>query len=323
MRKVKRLTALLLAAALSMSLLVVAHADGDEAPAPLAPVCVTGDIVEEFDDGFVVEAGDDDSYYVKITGDTYVVDAAEGEAISLADRDNDSVVVYLSPVMTRSIPPQSNAYVIICNVSEDAMPPRYGRVDEINADDDAVKVTVEAGGLIVTLDDDADLDNIAVGTDLLMWFAFVATSFPAQAVSLKTVVLGQSAEAAAVEEEAEAEEAEEEAVEEEAAEEAASEFFLSIDEVNVVDDVTLVPLRVVVEALGYAVSWNDESKMVLIEKDDASCEIAIGDPMVSEVELDAAPVIIDDWTFVPVSFMELVLGLGCAVEEDGILFTIE
>nr|WP_312577639.1 stalk domain-containing protein [Sedimentibacter sp.] len=80
------------------------------------------------------------------------------------------------------------------------------------------------------------------------------------------------------------------------------------------DGVTMVPIRAISEALGYDVTWNNEERSVMIGKD---VSIKIGDTNYvssegSIVKLEAAPIINDDNTYVPLNFFKEVINVNTA-----------
>ena len=74
----------------------------------------------------------------------------------------------------------------------------------------------------------------------------------------------------------------------------------------------LLPLRQVAEKLGYTVDWNEQERSVFLAKEQATAKLKIADKVYIANHkipyiLEAAPVIINDRTYVPVSFFEEVL----------------
>ena len=73
----------------------------------------------------------------------------------------------------------------------------------------------------------------------------------------------------------------------------------------IVNDRTLVPIRIVTETLGGDVEWNDSTKTVTLNIDGKAITMTIG------VELEGygvAPEIINDRTYVPIRFVAEELG---------------
>lgn len=73
---------------------------------------------------------------------------------------------------------------------------------------------------------------------------------------------------------------------------------------QIVDGRTLVPLRVIFEALGAEVEWDGEAQTVTAKKDDTRISMTIGNNVITvnseEIALDVPPQIINDRTLVPV-----------------------
>jgi hypothetical protein len=72
----------------------------------------------------------------------------------------------------------------------------------------------------------------------------------------------------------------------------------------IINDRTMVPMRVIFEALGADVQWDDKSKTVTAIKDDVIVKTTIGQKKIYingvAKEMDVAPVIIDGRTLVPI-----------------------
>ena len=72
-------------------------------------------------------------------------------------------------------------------------------------------------------------------------------------------------------------------------------------------DSGMLPLREVAEALGATVGWNGETRTVTINKDGATINISVDEPLAGGL---GVPVIIDDRTFVPYAFIVEQLNAG-------------
>jgi len=80
------------------------------------------------------------------------------------------------------------------------------------------------------------------------------------------------------------------------------------------DDMVMVPLRAIAEALGYEVEWNQESQSVTVG---SSIFLKIGEDsytfeQMAPIELKAAPKIVEGHTFVPLSFFRTVVNAKTA-----------
>jgi hypothetical protein len=87
---------------------------------------------------------------------------------------------------------------------------------------------------------------------------------------------------------------------------------------QIIDGRTLVPLRVIFEALGAEVDWNSQTQTVTAVNDDTEISMTIGNDVFyinSEAHtLDVAPQIIDDRTLVPAR--AVAEGFGAEVDWD-------
>ena len=178
---------------------------GNEDTAPALPpaVGVTGYIVAyEHHQLTVVSQFDEEEVIVlNLSEATVIIDAETGSPAVIADRTSDRVKVYHSPVTTRSIPPQSAAFVVAVNLPEYASSPHYHVIEAIvQVDEDTLRLTVDNGGLFITLDRETplnphltrqhiDLEHLQVGDTLLFWYEVVAMSFPGQTTATRALWL--------------------------------------------------------------------------------------------------------------------------------------
>ena len=88
---------------------------------------------------------------------------------------------------------------------------------------------------------------------------------------------------------------------------------------QIIDGRTLVPLRVIFEALGASVDWISETRTVTAQKDGINISMTIGSNAMrinsETVELDVPPQIIDDRTLVPAR--AVAEGFGAKVDWNG------
>ena len=94
---------------------------------------------------------------------------------------------------------------------------------------------------------------------------------------------------------------------------------------------TLVPVRIVSEALGAEVKWNNDDRSVFITKGDRSVLLRVDrnfveytiDGVKSYDLSDAAPQIVNDMTFVPIRLIGNALGVGIEWNEDSRTIAID
>ena len=81
---------------------------------------------------------------------------------------------------------------------------------------------------------------------------------------------------------------------------------------QMINDRTMVPMRVIFEALGADIEWDGATRTVTATKDDLIVRATIGDVYISvngvRTAMDVAPVIVNDRTLVPVRFVSEAFG---------------
>ena len=133
-----------------------------------------------------------------------VIDAATGEPAELADANDGKVLVIYGPLATSHNARQVNALVIAINIGaeESRVLPNHHTIEAIEwgEDDESLKLTVDHGDLIVTLNKDTQLmahltrqtvvlDEFQVGDEVLLWYGIVAQSYPAQTTAARALRL--------------------------------------------------------------------------------------------------------------------------------------
>ncbi|MBY7024654.1 hypothetical protein HYI08_05430 [Clostridium botulinum] len=129
----------------------------------------------------------DNDVVLNISDQTKIIYAVSGLPVSINDiNTNDDIYAYTSPIMTMSLPPITNAELVIVNIPQDFKVPNYIEVQNIVKNDDgSVTVTSDDGLLQATLDKDTNMspyltrnivttDNIEVGSKLVLWTKYDA-----------------------------------------------------------------------------------------------------------------------------------------------------
>lgn len=152
---------------------------------------------------YIENSSDTDPYQkivVKVSEDTAIIDAVTGAAKTFADlKEGETLYAYVSPAMTRSIPPQSVAELIICNVPADIGAPTYAQVEYVTAREGGGVSALVSGAMILHLDAATELlsygggaaptlADIKPGAMVLSWYQIVALSYPGQAGPTKVMV---------------------------------------------------------------------------------------------------------------------------------------
>ena len=157
---------------------------------------VTGTIAEISDDQILLKNEEEGAAYPEIllnlTEDTLILSAADCSEKALSDfAVGDTVYADVSPVMTRSLPPMTNAFTLFCEIPEDTAVPAYGTITDVSADEDGnLRVSTDQD-LILNLTPDApvlSLDGtetlsaagLMAGDTILVRYSIMTMSIPAQ-----------------------------------------------------------------------------------------------------------------------------------------------
>lgn len=107
------------------------NTEAEVQPVVEMPVRVFGTVQIMENGNLLVKSDADENieYVVKITDETAIVDAATGDPVGKTDiEDGEKVCAWLSNAMTFSLPPQSNAVLIVANAAEESEVPEYYQV---------------------------------------------------------------------------------------------------------------------------------------------------------------------------------------------------
>lgn len=190
-------------------------AEAPAADAPAAPTTEPGagkalssirvyGVVKEMRDGMIyIENTKQNDMYgeinLNVTEETMILDAVNAETKTIEDiQIGDTLYAYVSPAMTRSLPPMSNAELILCNIPQDIGAPEYA---EIVAVQNAEKgISLETDREIIyhiseeteitdfTTGESVDASSITEGSRVLAWYQIVLQSLPAQTTPYKLIV---------------------------------------------------------------------------------------------------------------------------------------
>lgn len=288
-------------------------APGVEAPAytvtqrTLAPIQVWGAIQEVGENSVYLENSNESDPYnqirLNIAPETLVLDAVTGAKKAFSDlKQGESVYAYVSPAMTRSLPPVSTAQVVLCNIPADYAVPTYCEVEKVTVAEDGKISLLTDRDVILHLDKDTEYtafdaktsdtavapEGIVPGTKVLAWYSVVTLSLPAQATPSKVMVFPYEYD---------------------------SYLALSGDGVVVDGDMVvagmvsegrlLLPLRTMAEALGCTVAWDNANQAITISKgEEALYSLAIGGQAAQMgtggLALVSVPKLVDGVTYVAV-----------------------
>lgn len=153
---------------------------------------LNGTITSIDENGVEIKGSDGRSVVALLNRDTYIVDGAKGTLrMPGALAVGQSVSLYHSGRMTRSLPPQAVAYAIVLGDEKNA--PLFFPVDQVQLAEDGkyVRVLNSNNDIIATIDGEAcpDCEQILPGDKLLVWTKAMTMSLPAQTNADKAVIL--------------------------------------------------------------------------------------------------------------------------------------
>lgn len=172
------------------------EAGAPEAAEEITPIQVYGTVTEITDSQISLENENQSDPYSSIvlnTGaDTLILASQDFEERSLDDISvGDTLYAYVSPYMTRSIPPISNAVLILCEIPQDTAVPAYARITAVSSDDqgnpmietDQELILIPGEETIIqSLDGTQQLSvsDLKAGDTILVRYQFMTMSIPAQ-----------------------------------------------------------------------------------------------------------------------------------------------
>lgn len=151
----------------------------------LASIRVYGQAAQIEENRITLENEDENAEFpsivLNISEDTRILNAVDGLPVKLADiRENETVYAYVGPAMTKSLPPISNAELILVGIPADFAVPTYAEVESVEKNEAGqVVVNTNREESFVVGEDTAifpfltknivTVDDIRPGTKLLAW----------------------------------------------------------------------------------------------------------------------------------------------------------
>ena len=158
-------------------------------------VLFTTGVILEVQDNLLVIKGEGHHNLVAavVTENTYLLNGKNGKDKKLSSfKVGKEVTVYYSPKMTRSIPPQAEAYAVVLGDNSEKMG-KFFKVEEVNMSEDKTYVSVinTNESLIATVDKKANKNfaEIKAGDNLMVWYDMMTMSLPARTNANKVVIL--------------------------------------------------------------------------------------------------------------------------------------
>lgn len=299
--------------------------------APLAPDYAAYDAqVKEVmtEDGIVtaiLAIADGNEERFNIFSDTAVINNETGAPTSLkelvpGDKElvpGDKIFVYGSLMKTRSLPPQSTAFIVLTDIDVKA-PAKFVKVMSMEEDAAGNLIVFDANGeYTVNITEETVLrpyrtkqivtkDDIKAGANILVWSEIMTLSLPAQMTADMVVLLPEEQEPSS------------------------DKIIISLmagviayngqeitpegDELFYdKNDTLMIPLRKVCETLGYEVKWVPEGNKIELHKEGQIVKLQIGSHQYNDVELAIAPELTNSITFVPTEFLAEILNYEVSI----------
>ncbi|MDR2940180.1 MAG: copper amine oxidase N-terminal domain-containing protein [Clostridiales bacterium] len=287
------------------------------------PVLIQGEIVKTTDKTIEVKPKNGGNNLVLNLGDNpIIVDFTSGQPVELKNRENDNIAAYYGPAVAMSMPPQSNALVVMLNAVDGGVPPQYAVAEAVEINESQAKVTINNGSVIVTIKKDVPiltyltknivtLGDIKEGSKLLMWIPVAALSYPAQANAEKVLFLGSPETTGNGQMVIKLQIDNKDAT--------VNGYKVALDAPPIIsNERTMLPIRFIAENLGCNVGWDDKTRTVTVSDGDINISLQIGSNQATvngeSVYLDAPPIITNNRTMLPIRF--IAEELGCVVDWD-------
>lgn len=255
---------------------------------------------------------------------TLFIDAQTALPSTIKDiKEGDSLYVYYSAAMTRSLPPQSSAVAIVTNVQKDKSFPRLMTVKEIvSTKDNLISFLNTNEDMIVTVKKDTPITpfktkqivnykDIQPGTKLFVYYDIVLMSYPGQTAATKVVVVSTAPEES-----------------KEPMSIVVNGKTVELGKLQIVkqNGNYLVPLKAVSGALGFSLKWDAKTKTASIDNGTVKTDITVGRDayykasskaigLTQALPLGAGAQIIKGNMYVPVALFDLLLGEGTVTIE--------
>jgi len=170
--------------------------DAEEMPASATYFGTVESIEKDEEDNVIsisLTSEENGDYVMNVTDNTVWVDAVEKVKASQEDlTEGETIYVYHSPVSTRSLPPQSEAFAVVLNIPQDIAVGVYHEVEEVTTTENDTRLLTNNGGLYLIISDEtavkdyetgevADISAVADGDHVIAWYDAVAMSYPGQA----------------------------------------------------------------------------------------------------------------------------------------------
>ncbi len=140
---------------------------------------------------------------LRFSEDTAIVDDETKNVVAIESlKEDDSIVAFVSPASTMSIPAQTSVFGIVTNVNEDSEPVHFHAVEDVTINEDgSATITTDNGNLVLTIgsatftklyDEEFMItkpSHFEVGSTFFAWYGMTTRSIPAQAYATSAVLI--------------------------------------------------------------------------------------------------------------------------------------
>lgn len=259
----------------------------------------------------VIGQGSHGEIVLDITASTHIVAAEDGKPVDFAAlQKGEKVVAYYGPQVRKSMPPQANAIALVVGTPTSGGIGMYMQVASVQKKSDGnIRALSTNGDMLITIRKELfpQHNNVREGSELLVWYNMMTMSMPGQATAIKAVLLP-----------------------------AQIKVYLGTgvifangkelplgdgDNILVSGDKVMLPLRVIMENLGYNLLWDGDQKQIrVLSGAHIAAAFRIGSTSYQKgqqlIELDDAPVVIKGKTLMPVEFFSDILNMKVQVSNS-------
>lgn len=245
--------------------------------------------------------------------------------------EGDKVYVYYSPILTRSLPAQSNGFGIVTNYDAEKSMGKWFQVKEvISQTENQIQALNQEEDLIVTITKESEItsfktkqmisyNDIRKGALLFVWYDIVALSYPGQTYGQKVVLIHQQQDDGVPTE----------------IRIRNTKLDLGKEKILKEKEHIILPLRLVAEKLGFELTWNSEEKTVLLDNGSVNSIVTLGkdayfkgspkavDPTKKAIGLGIEPLLVEGTLYVPIEYFSLLCNDPDIVKIEGSKIQIE
>lgn len=273
---------------------------------------------------------EDQQIVLNLSNETLFIHAVTGLPSSAKDlKVGDSIFVYYSAAMTRSLPPQSSAVAVVTGVEKDKTIPQLMTVKELsNVSDKSIRFLNTDEDMFVTLLKEnpitpfktkqiVNIKDVQPGSKVFVWFDIVLMSYPGQTTATKTVFVGNEI-------------TETKAPTKTPTKVVIDNVTLDLGKLKIVEKngKYLVPLKAVSKALGFNLKWDAKAQSASIDDGSVKTTITVGRDayykasskaigLTNNFSYGAAPEIINGSMYVPTDLFKLLYSNEAAVKVSG------